>query len=227
MCKLFLGRVRVYSIFPVYPVQLGLSTVSGAVGAVIYNGPTPTFGVWNMRVATFVAPNNGEFISVLMSMGELGDWVNIDNFTFPIPLPLKLQSFTGEHINNINLLRWTTATNMHVDYFDVERSSDGIVFNKIGSVQPASIYVEQNDFAFSNDIPINGINYYRLKVTAAHAYSEIIVIDNNHLDFVVGLYPNPASSQLHINISGAENNTSTYTMQIINMQGENMLTTNV
>lgn len=197
------------------------------MGTAIYVGPTPSYGVWNMRTATFIAPNNGQYISVLMTAGGLGDWVNIDNFTFAIPLPLELLSFTGEHINSINMLQWTIATDTQVDYFDIERSSDGINFDAIGTVQPKNNFVAQNDFAFSDDNPFNGINYYRLKVAGGHDYSDIIAIDNNYTDFVVNLYPNPASAQLHINITGGENNNTVYLMHVTNLQGENILTTNV
>src|ERR1043165_8564627 len=38
------------------PVQIGISTVPGAFGTLVYNAPPPVSGVWTNRVFTFVAP---------------------------------------------------------------------------------------------------------------------------------------------------------------------------
>ncbi|MBI3510116.1 MAG: gliding motility-associated C-terminal domain-containing protein [Bacteroidetes bacterium] len=64
------------------PVQIGLSTVAGALGTAVYTAPAPTNNVWVQRTATFVAPNNGQYISVVLTAGGLGDWTQIDNFAF-------------------------------------------------------------------------------------------------------------------------------------------------
>lgn len=64
-----------------FPVQIGLSTVNNANGTVIYTAPVaPTNGVWTQRTFTFVAPNNGQFITVIQNGGNTGSWVHIDNF---------------------------------------------------------------------------------------------------------------------------------------------------
>lgn len=69
------------------PVQLGVSAVAGAVGTAVYTAPTPTNGVWVQRTATFIAPIGGLYISVELPSGGLGDWTQIDNFTFVSTTP--------------------------------------------------------------------------------------------------------------------------------------------
>lgn len=67
--------------FPGFSIQIGLSTVNNAFGTVIYTAPVaPTNNVWTQRTFTFVAPNNGQFISVIQNGGNTGSWVHIDNF---------------------------------------------------------------------------------------------------------------------------------------------------
>ena len=65
---------------PGIPIQIGLSTVAGAIGTLIYTGPVPISGVWSARVFSFVAPNSGQHISVSTTGGLR--WTHVDNFTF-------------------------------------------------------------------------------------------------------------------------------------------------
>jgi len=73
---------RVYSGYNPQPVQIGVSTVNNAFGTVVYTGPMPV-GVWTNRIATFVAPVSGLYITVQLGGAySLSDWVQADNFTF-------------------------------------------------------------------------------------------------------------------------------------------------
>ena len=67
--------------FAAFPVQIGLSTVNNAAGTVIYTAPVaPTNNVWTQRTFTFVAPNNGQFITVRQNGGSTSSWAHVDNF---------------------------------------------------------------------------------------------------------------------------------------------------
>ena len=59
------------------PIQIGVSTVPGATGTPVYTGPLPTTNVWNQRIFTFVAPNNGMYISVEATAWR---WTHVDDF---------------------------------------------------------------------------------------------------------------------------------------------------
>ena len=65
---------------PGTPIKIGLSTVAGAAGTLIYTGPVPLSGIWSARVFSFVAPNNGQHISI--STSGVPRWTHVDNFTF-------------------------------------------------------------------------------------------------------------------------------------------------
>ena len=69
--------------YQVEPIQIGLSTSNNNFGTVIFTSPElAELNKWTKRSFTFVAPNNGRFITVQMQSGALQDWVNIDNFIF-------------------------------------------------------------------------------------------------------------------------------------------------
>jgi gliding motility-associated-like protein len=82
-------------------VQLGVSTVPGAAGTPVYTAPLPANGTWVQRTATFVAPVSGAYISVLLPAGGLGDWTQVDNFTFTTTTttPPPVANFAASNTN--------------------------------------------------------------------------------------------------------------------------------
>ncbi|MBL0329486.1 MAG: gliding motility-associated C-terminal domain-containing protein [Bacteroidetes bacterium] len=63
-------------------VEIGVSNTAGTFGTPVYVAPLPTNGVWVNRTFTFTAPVAGAFITVQLPAGGLGDWTQVDNFTF-------------------------------------------------------------------------------------------------------------------------------------------------
>lgn len=109
-------------------------------------------------------------------------------------VPLKLLSFTAYKQNKTAQLQWHTENEINTSHFEIERSSNGRGFTNIGKVA-ASGRSAGNYLGF-DDLPFNGINYYRLKMIdkdGTFAYSQTIKIDfaqgNN-----VTVLPNPANN---------------------------------
>ena len=97
------------------------------------------------------------------------------------PLPIELLSFTGKPKLNYNLLEWRTASESNNDYFNLEKSKDGITFNSIGEIDGAGNSTIIHNYSFNDDNPYSGINYYRLKQTdfdGTFNYSRIIALQN-------------------------------------------------
>ncbi|MBK6829176.1 MAG: hypothetical protein IPG86_21045 [Chitinophagaceae bacterium] len=57
----------------------------------------------------------------------------------PIVLPVKLITFTGKLTGGKTVLFWETSQELNSDYFDVERSTDGVNYQKKGTVKAAEI----------------------------------------------------------------------------------------
>ena len=57
-------------------------------------------------------------------------------------LPLHLLTFTAKRANTANLLNWTTAQEVNTDRFEIERSSNGREFSKIGTVKSRQSYLQ-------------------------------------------------------------------------------------
>ena len=57
------------------------------------------------------------------------------NFPQEITLPVKLLSFSGSYQNKSSLLNWQVAEEINFDHYEIERSSNGYDFAKIGTQQ--------------------------------------------------------------------------------------------
>jgi hypothetical protein len=112
------------------------------------------------------------------NLGTLGDcafktYVNTS-------LPVELLSFTGQKLNDIIKLDWSTASEINNDYFSVERSSDGNYFSEIGKVNGGGSSSELLNYSFEDNHPVDGINYYRLKqvdFNGDYMFSKVITMN--------------------------------------------------
>ena len=136
-----------------------------------------------------------------------GDGIAIDKFilegTLAVTLPIELIDFSAERANADVLLDWATASEINNDYFTLERSSDAINFEPIGTVVGAGNSNVQLNYNYIDPVgEANRIIYYRLKQTdfdGAFTYSRIRAVDLGAItptDWVI--YPNPAQQTLQV-----------------------------
>lgn len=108
-------------------------------------------------------------------------------------VPLKLLSFAGyKKIKEVDL-QWRTENEINTSHFEIERSANGRNFIHIDNVTATGRSI--NSYSGIDDAPLNGINYYRLKMVdkdGTFTYSETIKI-NFAVNNFVAVIPNPAS----------------------------------
>lgn len=114
-------------------------------------------------------------------------------------LPVKLLNFTAQKQNNTTLLQWQTANEINNSYFNIERSTDSKTFSSIGTKQGLNT-AATNNYSFTDNTPLKGINYYRLKQVdkdGKFTYSGIASVE-----FIDGglfaITPNPANDNITI-----------------------------
>jgi hypothetical protein len=99
-----------------------------------------------------------------------------------VALPVELSFFEGEKLADGSLLKWTTLSEVNNDYFEIQRSVDGINFNTIGTVNGQGNTSANTNYEFIDLEITNAIVYYRLKqidYDGAYSYSHIISLSAN------------------------------------------------
>lgn len=104
-------------------------------------------------------------------------------------LASQLLNFNGEINGRVVTLQWKMSSGSNITHFEIERSADGIVFSTIG-------ISDNNDFDFIDRQPLNGVNYYRLKIveTNGNTYYSNILPFNLANAIAARLYPNPVKN---------------------------------
>jgi carboxypeptidase T len=129
-------------------------------------------------------------------------------------LPVNFTSFTGTLMpNNTVRLNWEAEIDHNFDHFEVEHSADGNNFNSLGN-GPA-----QAPFAFIDQHPYWGNNYYRIKSVDKNGnvtFSKIITIFVGPRS-LVNIFPNPVANLLFVKLNnrGADE----FKVQIADVQG--------
>ncbi len=117
-------------------------------------------------------------------------------------LPVKISSFDVAKANDKVLINWQTAQEINLYQFVVEKSTDGMHWKTVSSVNAFGNSNTAKSYAAVDNIPSIGTNYYRLKsvsLSGAFDYSQIkfvIFKDAIHLSIA----PNPASTFTVVNI---------------------------
>ena len=105
--------------------------------------------------------------------------------TLSCTLPISLLYFTGYLIENNNIfLEWVTLSEINNDYFTLEKSIDGFIFNELINIPGNGNTNKYINYDYIDCVPFKPITYYKLKQTdydGQFSYSNIvgIKIDNN------------------------------------------------
>lgn len=147
---------------------------------------------------TIAEINNSGFGADLSAIVQNGsatvDHMRMTVFTSSV-LPLELVSFDAYQKNQTMQCSWLTDSERDTYVFIVERSADAVNFEGIGIVQAAGNSITPIVYGYTDEHPIDGINYYRLKTVdtdGGYQYSAIISSEFKQ-EQAVSVYPNPAS----------------------------------
>lgn len=143
------------------------------------------------------------------------------------PVPVKLLSFTANKTGNNTLVKWTTEIEINSDYFEVQRSEDGLNFINRGKVYGQGNSTVRNNYSYSD--PLNSqapIVYYRLKMVdkdGTYAYSKIVAIKLNGTlnDDAFSVYPNPFVNNIKLMVNTSADGLAR--IRVISFDGKEMM----
>lgn len=130
----------------------------------------------------------------------------IDNLTLMgsgTPLAIILGNITAANKGNENVIRWNSLTEDIGDAFILEHSNNGADFKQIYQVNAKGM---PGAYTYTDQQPYEGANYYRLYLVnndGVRTYSKTVNADVKGNGFAINAYPNPATDEVTVNISGA------------------------
>ncbi len=155
------------------------------------------------QIAAGVHYNNGATAAAIPLMATAdGAWLTKTSES-KTPMPVTLAAFDATREGDAVRLDWVTASEKNNKQFEIERSSNGRSWSRLGSVFPALPNGNSDTrltYQFIDSQPLNGLNYYRLKqidLDGSYSYSQIRTVQ---VDGVAALkvYPNPAVSDIRL-----------------------------
>ncbi len=138
-------------------------------------------------------------------------------------LPAEISEFKGKKVNNRAQLSWTTASEKDVQGFEIERNTEGSLFETIGFVKSQGASNTSTNYVFW-DNNFDKTAYYRLKIMGLdgkETYSKIISIENKAQKDAISIFPNPILRGSVLNIQSAGNTDSDkFKVEVFNVNGQ-------
>ncbi|MBN8687461.1 MAG: T9SS type A sorting domain-containing protein [Chitinophagales bacterium] len=222
------------------------STTTDAAGYYFFNDPVGAFGMTTYTVE-FITPagykpttensgGNDELDSdpvagrIVNVDIPIGTWNNsIDAGFVPdfVVLPVQLTSFTAMAGKNKTVnLAWTTEQEEQLNYFSIERSTDGIHFESIGIVFSAKPAGSRGRYTFTDQVNMlqTPVISYRLRSVDNNASVQLSAIrqvrfEAETIRLVISVFPNPASGEIRTRIPQVLEN-QPVSVDIIAMNGQ-------
>ncbi|MEZ4920238.1 MAG: hypothetical protein R2792_14130 [Saprospiraceae bacterium] len=135
-------------------------------------------------------------------------------------LPIELRYFSVLPKDKHNELSWGTASEQNNDYFSVERGSNTAEFLEIGKLAGAGTSHSPIEYNFTDENPLSGINYYRLKQVdfdGTFSYSPIRAVRNAASSAPV-VYPSLATDLVYADFGSTQVEEGNY--QLFDAQGK-------
>ena len=119
------------------------------------------------------------------------------------PMPIDLLYFKGNIQGNNVLLQWACETNQINNTYQLQRSEDGISYSDLEGNNIVTNDNAVHQFSFLDNNNSSALSFYRLKMVDNNAvvtYSNTVIISKDIAAIKVAVYPNPAMSNLHLEI---------------------------
>lgn len=203
----------------------GNIALSGTLKIMLFNADVGDYTIFRSVGGTISGFNNltilysingGAFTSTTPSHTNFQ--INADNIIFRINgavIPVEFMAFKGKNTEGGNLLTWQTASEANTSDFDIERSNDGQIFEKIGKIKAEG---RATNYNYLDKYPLSITTYYRLKINdldGKNDYSNIVSIATKTKE-KLNIFPNPVSAILTINVVGDG-------FQIYNLLGQEVI----
>ena len=156
----------------------------------------PATGTWYSYLTDSTTNLASTSVNVTLQPGEY--YVFTNKNIKGIVLPVNWLSFTAQKTAAHAIeLKWSTATEINNDHYEIQRSADGANFSTIANVLASN----EKQYQFIDLHPLSATSFYRIKQVdkdGKYSYSFIVKISFDDNGVTWQLYPNPAKSKTAI-----------------------------
>jgi len=150
-----------------------------------------------------------------------------EDVTITQPLPVELKQFDVAAVRQDAQLTWSTASEKNNDRFEIERSLDRQVFERIGTIKGAGYSTQAQTYRYSDAnaarLSAGHPLYYRLRqvdTDGTATYSPVRAIQfeaTQTQQATVSVYPNPTQNQATLELTSLP--AGSYQVRILDMTG--------
>jgi hypothetical protein len=179
------------------PIQAGTESWDFGDGSPLGSGAAPSHN--------YPSGTNSYNVTLTFNDGSLCNhpWsATLTVNTSCVVAPVTLTSFTGIKGEEGTTLLWSTASEINNDYFEIQRSDDGIHFYTVGKVKGNN---SPSYYSFE-DTKSNNVVYYRLvqhDIDGKTTNSNVVTINSEYASPVIS--PNPFSHNFTVSFAANEN----------------------
>lgn len=139
-------------------------------------------------------------------------------------LPIVFTQLSFVQRNTVILLKWSSASELNMQQYELERSDDAIGFVKIGTVKATGNNSAVSNYEFPDFTPSQGKNFYRVKAvdkSGRAAYSPVVKVQFGYVDNTLGIFPNPVTDNINLQLIGLTK--GKYSLVIYNDAGQRVM----
>jgi hypothetical protein len=213
------------SVHPLNPANLQFS-INGSTIGVAFSATADSSNHWEQFYATWASGGSTSATISIVNKNTIanGNDFGLDDISFapcvgvneywtfgstvstnPLvesDLPIELYTFEATLEDDVVNLDWVTLNETNNNYFTVERAGPDMIFTPLFNVDGAGTSFITLAYHAVDESPMQGASYYRLKQTdydGDYTYSDIrmVIIDT---EIPVMIYPNPAHSDMYIQV---------------------------
>jgi hypothetical protein len=118
------------------------------------------------------------------------------------PLTIKLTDIAATNVGTSNKVDWKSVAEALGDKYELQHSTNGSTFRTIATINAKG---ESASYTYYDKNAVQGVNYYRLKMTDVAGHSEFSKVVSATMGLStassVNVYPNPVSSTLTLAVN--------------------------
>ncbi|MCF0040673.1 T9SS type A sorting domain-containing protein [Dyadobacter fanqingshengii] len=181
----------------------GLGKLESIGGAYLWISENPELEMCAIPpVCSYLSNETPELLDI--SANKLGCNSETEVLDACAALPVTLIGFEVKREHHTALLSWSTTVETNSDFFAVQHSSEGRNWQVIVTVKAKGESVSVQPYTFSHHAPVNGDNFYRLKMIdndGSYAYSRIHSLHFANLPEIASIFPNPVFEKLFVQVA--------------------------